>query len=172
MSFEGLFSALAAILFDGAEPLPPSWVFDQHNFSLFWSRSHPVATDEVSAQRDLRFEKRRWKLIFKMAAMVAILDFSIGSFSYFVSERANAHHQVSIQLDYRGDVQNMNSQHFFPYKCIGPIQMHGKQIWPCRKKVKCQRRTIILAILVDLLSLRICTKVRLKGLFCSREDDF
>ena len=35
------------------------------------------------------------------------------SLSYFVShKRANAHHQVSIQLDYRGDVQNMNSQHF------------------------------------------------------------
>ena len=35
-----------------------------------------------------------------------------GSFSYFVSHRRpNAHHQVSIQLDYR-DVQNMNSQHF------------------------------------------------------------
>ena len=37
----------------------------------------------------------------------------------------NAHHQVSIQMDYRGDVQNMNSQHFShinvygPYKCTG-----------------------------------------------------
>ena len=39
--------------------------------------------------------------------------FSIGSFSYFVShKRPYAHHQVSIQLDYRGAVQNMNSQHF------------------------------------------------------------
>ena len=29
--------------------------------------------------------------------------FSIGSFSYFVSHKhSNAHHQVSIQLDYRG----------------------------------------------------------------------
>ena len=62
-----------------------------------------------------------------MAAVVAILDFSIGSFSYFVSHKhANAHQQVSIQPDYRGDVQNMNSQHLFPYKCIGPIQMHGE----------------------------------------------
>ena len=41
------------------------------------------------------------------------LGFSISSFSYFVShKRPNAHHQVSIQMDYRGDVQNMNSQHF------------------------------------------------------------
>ena len=32
----------------------------------------------------------------------------------------------------------------FPYKCI------GKQTWPCLKKVKRQRTTILLAILVDL----------------------
>ena len=64
-----------------------------------------------------------------MATVMAILDFSIGSFSNFVSrKRANDYHQVSIQLDYRGDVHNMTSQHFFPYKCIGPIQMHRKQI--------------------------------------------
>ena len=38
------------------------------------------------------------------------LAFSIGLFSYFVStKRPDAHHQVSIQLDYRGDVQIMNS---------------------------------------------------------------
>ena len=44
---------------------------------------------------------------------MAILDFSIGSFSYFVShKRGNAHHQVLIQVDYRRGVQNMNSQHF------------------------------------------------------------
>ena len=40
------------------------------------------------------------------------LGFSIGSFSYFVSHKhPNAHHEVSIQLDYR-DVINMNSQPF------------------------------------------------------------
>ena len=70
-----------------SEPLRPSWIFERHNFSLFRSRSHPVATQQVSAQSDLRFEKRCRKLIFKMAAVVAILDFSIGSFSYFVSHK-------------------------------------------------------------------------------------
>ena len=41
------------------------------------------------------------------------MGYSMGSVSYFVShKRPNAHHQVLIQLDYRGDVQNMNSQHF------------------------------------------------------------
>ena len=37
----------------------------------------------------------------------------------------------------------------FPYKCI------GKQTWPCHKKVKCQCKTIILATLVDPMSLMI-----------------
>ena len=41
------------------------------------------------------------------------LGFSVSRFRYFVSHKCpNAYHQVSIQLDYRGDVQNMNSQHF------------------------------------------------------------
>ena len=76
MSFEDfLLVALAAILFNRAEPLRPSWIFDRHKFSLIRSRSHPVAKEQVSAQSDLRFEKRCRKLIFKIAAVVAILDF-------------------------------------------------------------------------------------------------
>ena len=69
------FLDLAAILFNGAEPLQPSLIFDRHNFSLFQSRSHPLAKEQVSAQSALRFEKRCQKLIFKMVAVVAILDF-------------------------------------------------------------------------------------------------
>ena len=69
------FLALAAILFKEAEPLRPSWIFNRHNFSLFRSRSHPVAKEQVSAQSDLRFDKKCRKLIFKMVAVVAILDF-------------------------------------------------------------------------------------------------
>ena len=38
------------------------------------------------------------------------------------------------------------------------------------KKVKCQHRTIISAILVDLLSPIICVKIRAQGLFGSEED--
>ena len=56
-------------------PLRPSWISDQHNFSSFRFRSHPVATEQVLAQRDQRFWKICRKLIFKMAAVVAILDF-------------------------------------------------------------------------------------------------
>ena len=64
-----------AILFNLVEPLRPSWIFDRHNFNSFQSRSHPVATEQVSAQSDQRFGKRCRKLIFKMAAVEAILDF-------------------------------------------------------------------------------------------------
>ena len=54
------------------------------------------------------------------------LGFSIGLYSYFcLISTLYTHHQVSIQLDYREDVQNMTST-FFPYKYIGPIQMHGE----------------------------------------------
>ena len=57
------------------------------------------------------------------------LGFSIGSFSYFVStRRPNAHHQVLIQLDYRGDIQNMNSQHFSHKNVYGPYKCMGEQI--------------------------------------------
>ena len=76
MLFEDfLFLALAAILFNGAEPLRPSWISDRHSFSSFQSRNHPVATEHVLAQGDQRFGKRCRKLIYKMAAVAAILDF-------------------------------------------------------------------------------------------------
>ena len=88
----------------------------------------PVPTEQVLAQRDQKFGKSCRKLIFKMAA-VAANGFSIGLFSYFVSiRRPNAHHQFSIQLDYRGNVQNMNSQHFSHINVYGPYKCSGKQI--------------------------------------------
>ena len=55
---------------------------------------------------------------------------------------------------------------FFPYKCI------GMQTWPCRKKVKRQRTTILLAILVDLPSPMIPAKVQPQGILGSGGEDF
>ena len=55
---------------------------------------------------------------------------------------------------------------FFPYKCI------GKQTWPCCKKVKRQRTTILLAILVDLPSPMIPAKVQPQGILDSGGEDF
>ena len=51
-------------------------------------------------------------------------------------------------------LENKNFKCFFPYKCI------RKQTWPCRKKVKCQCMTIILATLVDPLSPMIYAKIQ------------
>ena len=65
--------------------------------------------DTILAQSDLRFEKRCRKLIFKMAAVVAILDFLSAHLAILSHKRPNAHHQFLIQLDYRGDVKNMDS---------------------------------------------------------------
>ena len=80
---------------------------------MFQSRSHLDAKEQVSAQSDLRFEKEMSKIDFQDGGSGGHLGFSIGSFSYFVFHKCpNAYHQVLIQLDYRGDVQNMNSQHF------------------------------------------------------------
>ena len=57
-------------------------------------------------------------------------------------------------------------ERFFPYKCI------GKQIWPCRKKVKRQCMIILLAILVDLLSPMSPAKVQPQGILGSGEEAF
>ena len=54
----------------------------------------------------------------------------------------------------------------FPYKCI------GKQTWPCRKKVKSQYTTFILAILVDLLPQMTYAKIQPQGILGSAEEDF
>ena len=55
---------------------------------------------------------------------------------------------------------------------MGLIQSIGKQTLPCRKKVKCQRTTIFLATLVDLLSPMICAQIQPQGILGSGEEDF
>ena len=126
-SFEDfLFVALVAILFNGVEPLRPSWNSDNKILARFY----PVTTEQVLAQSNQKLGKRCRKLIFKMAAVAAILDFLLAHLAILCLLGAlyNAHHQVSIQLDYRGDVQNMNSQHFSHINVYGPYKCIGKQI--------------------------------------------
>ena len=170
MLFEDfLFVALVAILFNGEEPLRPCWNFDQQNFSLFRSCCYRAS---FCSKRPKVWEEML-KTDFQDGGCGGHLGFSIGSFSYFVSSRhPNAHHQVSIQLDYSGDIQDINSRHFSHINVYGLYKCMGMQIWPCLKKVKCQHRTIILAILVDLLFSIICAKIRARGLFGSGEEDF
>ena len=55
------------------------------------------------------------------------LGFANSSFSYFVShKRPNAHHRFDSTGLQRCPKYEFSTS--FPYKCIGPIQMHGKQI--------------------------------------------
>ena len=58
----------------------PSLISDQHNVSSFQSRSRPVVTEQVLAQTDQRFVKSYRKLVFKMAAVAATLDFRLTKF--------------------------------------------------------------------------------------------
>ena len=60
---------------------------------------------------------------------------------------------------------NFNINEYGPYKWGSKFDLGGK-------KVKCQHRTIILAILVDLLSPIISAKIRTQGLFGYGEEDF
>ena len=145
------FLVLVAILFNGGELLWPSWISDRHHFSSFWSRN------QKSCCYRTNFGSRRQKVWEEMSKIVL-------AFKFVSTKRPNAHHQVSIQMDYRGDVQNMNSQYFSHINVQGPYKCMEKQIWPCRKMVKHQFRTITLAILVDLLSPMFCTKIRPLGL--------
>ena len=86
-----------------------------HNFSS--SKSCPVATEQVSAQTDQRFGRRCQKLIFKMAANGSHFGFSIGSSVLAILCLLGAlmllvKFQLNWIIVFRGDVQNMNSQHF------------------------------------------------------------
>ena len=73
MSFEDfLFLALAAILFNGVEPFVAILEFQTHNFSASGSRSHPIATEQVSAQSN-----QRSKIDFQVATVAAILNFPL-----------------------------------------------------------------------------------------------
>ena len=42
-------------------PLRPSWIFDQHDFSYFWSTSHHDASEQVWSQLAFRFRRRSEK---------------------------------------------------------------------------------------------------------------
>ena len=61
----------------------------------------------------------------------------------------------------------------FPIQMLwGSKKCIGKQTWPCHKKVKCQRTTIFLATLEDLLSPMISAQIQPQGILGSGEEDF
>ena len=108
-----LFLTLAAILLNGSEPQRPSRISDRHDFSSFNPEVILLLQNKfwLKATKGLQRNVENWFSRWRLWQPCWIFD--LLSFSYFVStRRPNAHHQVSIQLDYRGNVQNMNSQHF------------------------------------------------------------
>ena len=60
----------------------------------------------------------------------------------------------------------------FPFKCMGLIQMHREANDLAVKKIKRQRTTILLAILVDLPSPMIRAKIQPQDILGSGEEDF
>ena len=62
------------------QPWRPSWISNRNNFSHFCSISHPDVSYQVSSQLAFGFRRRGEKYIFKMAAMVASLDFQSAQF--------------------------------------------------------------------------------------------
>ena len=90
----------------------PSWISDRHEFSPFRSRSCAVATEQFSAQIDKRFGKRCRKFILKMAAVAAILDFKLATLCLLDAPMLLIEFELNWIIVFRGDVQNMNSQHF------------------------------------------------------------
>ena len=71
---------------------------------------HPVATEQVSAQGDQRFGERCWKLIFKMAAVAAILDFLMAQLANLCL-LSTLMLIIKFPFNYR-NVQNMDSEIF------------------------------------------------------------
>ena len=58
--------------------LPP-WISDRHDFSYFWSTSHPDASYQVWSQLSFRFRRRSKKIDFQDGCHGGHLGFPIGT---------------------------------------------------------------------------------------------
>ena len=72
---------------------------------------------------------------------------------------------------FRGEIV-WNSQQFSHLNVWGSYKCIGKRTWPCRKKVKRQRMTVLLATLVDLPSPMIYAKIQPQSILSSGKEDF
>ena len=100
----------------------PSWISDRQDFISFRSRSRPVAAKQVLAQIDKSFGKRCRKLIFKMAAVAAILYFRSAQFQLFLvcsAPRCSSPSFNSIESRFKRRCSKYEFSTSFPYKCIG-----------------------------------------------------
>ena len=86
-------------MFSGAESLRPRYITVDTILACFDPEVILLLKEQVWAQSDLRFEKRCRNLFFKMAAVVAILDFLSAHLAIFCLISALMLIIVSIQLD-------------------------------------------------------------------------
>ena len=146
-----------------------------HHFSNFGRPPVPDDLSKDSAPMHPRFWRRRFLKVFTIYGHGGHLgQWTATILAIFRSPNLRRLHmkfEPHWPRDFRGKVIWI-SQHFFhtnvwcPYKCL------EKQTWPCRKKIKCQCTTNILATLVDLLSTMICAKIQPQGILGSGEEDF
>ena len=59
-------------------PWRPSWISNRHDFSYFWSTSHPNASQQVWSRLAFRFRKRSKKIEFQDGCHGGHLGFLIG----------------------------------------------------------------------------------------------
>ena len=144
------------------------------NFSNF---GRPLVPDNLckdSAPRHSRFWRRFLKIFTKYghgghlgqrtATILAIFCFSTLRWLHMKFEQ-------NWLRGFRGEVV-WSYQQFSPSNVWGSYKCIWKEAWPCRKKVKRQRTTILLATLVDLPSPMIRAKIQPQGILGSGEEDF
>ena len=152
--------------------------FDQNNFSHFWSTSHPDASYQVSSQ--LAQGRRRSRLLKQLLKLHDARRMTMTDDGYWLTTIAHCEHFLlrwAKNLSKFGTVASEEKSseilNNFPIQMLwGSYKCIGKQTWPCREKVKCQRTTIFLATFVDLLSLMICAQIQPQGILSSGEEDF
>ena len=146
-----------------------------NSFSKF---GRPLIPDDLcknSAPRHSRFWKRKFLKVFTIyghgghlgqqtAKILAIFCFPTLRWLYMKFEQ-------NWLRGFRGE-NVWNSQQFSYSNVWGSYKCIGKRTWPCRKNVKRQHTTILLATLVDLPSPMILAKIQPQGILGSGEDDF
>ena len=144
----------------------------------FSSFGRPLVPDDLckdSAPRHSRFWRRRFLKVFTIywhgghlgqwtATILAIFCFPTQRWLHMKFEQ-------NWLRAFRGEVV-WNCQQFSHSNVWGSYKCIGKRTWPYCKKVKCQHKTILLAILVDLPSPMICAKIQPQGILGSGEEDF
>ena len=88
------------------------------------ARFDPVAAEQVSAKSDQKFGKRCRKLIFKIAAVAANLDFLSAHLAILCQLGGQ---MLIIKFQFTRSKRRCTKYEFstcFPYKCILPIQTH------------------------------------------------